>query len=113
MSVKLILIKKSSDFDKSRFKQKPYSNDLTRLRLAFGVNQNLPRFGFIVPKKNVKKVVVRNRIKRRLKAILAKHLGSIKPADVLFFPNSNVALKPFPYVEEQITRLLKIAKLWK
>lgn len=112
MTSKLILLKKDSDFSKPRFNKKPYSNNLMRVRVAFESNQNSPRFGFIIPKKVVSKVVERNRIKRRLKAILGKNQASIKPVDILIFPNKAIVYTPFMEVEKQTINLLKSANLW-
>lgn len=113
MRNKLILLKSEKDFGKFRLKSKLFTNSLMRIRVSFDPGQNFPRFGFIIPKKVAPKAVTRNRIKRRMKALLTKKLGNIIPADFLIFPNPQVASKPFEFIEAEVIKLLKAAKLWK
>jgi len=103
---KLHFIKNDADFKQFR-SSKSYSSSLLKIRVVRARNQNHPRFGFIVPKKLVPKVVKRNLIKRRLKAILQKHVSEYKPCDVLIFPQARLAEAQFTKIEEEIIKLLK------
>jgi ribonuclease P protein component len=112
MGNRLVLLKTDEDFNKARF-SKPYFSPLLKLRVATALNQNTPRFGFIMPKKVVPKVTDRNRIKRRLKNIIIKLQGRIKPIDILFFPQAAALKVKFNILEEQLSKLITQARLWK
>jgi ribonuclease P protein component len=83
-----------------------------RFRWYYPKNQNFPRFGFIIPKKAVKKVTDRNLIKRRLKSILSKHVSHIVPVDILFFPKPGTIKLKFPQLEEEVVGTLKKARIY-
>jgi len=109
---KLHLLKTEKDF--SAFRQsKSYQSRLLTLRVHFTANQNFPRFGFIVPKKVLPKVTQRNQIKRRIKSVLIKTQGKLKPADFLFFPRAGLVQVKFEQVETVVMQLFTDAKLWK
>lgn len=110
MGKKLVILKLENDFKQFR-SSKSFSDPNLRIRIK-SASQNTPRFGFIVPKKTVSKAVDRNKIKRRIKNILQKNLQSIKPADVLIFPNASINRKKFVEIENQVINLLKKAKVW-
>lgn len=105
------LLKTKSDFEKQRFK-KLYSDNLLRLRVA-NDRQNNFRFGFIIPKKVIAKVTDRNKIKRRLKVILLRFEKNIRPADLLFFPNTQSTKARFSDLGLATKNLLIKANLWK
>ena len=109
---RVITLKTEREF--AQFKQtRAFHSNLFRLRFTSRLNQNTPRFGFIVPKKTVNKVVDRNLIKRRLKGILAKNIEHLRIADVLIFPNKQAIKIPFAELEDQVIILFKKAGLWK
>lgn len=109
---KLILFKSEQDF--ANFRQsKSYQSEVLRLRVHFSVNQNFPRFGFIVPKKTMAKAIDRNLIKRRIKAVLIKYHGKLKPADFLFFPKTTALRVKFRDLESSICKLFTDTRLWK
>ena len=109
---KLNLLKHDRDF--SKFKgSRSYAGPSLRIRTVSTLNQNLPRFGFIVPKKILPNVTDRNIVKRRLKAILLKHQPRLKPWDVLFFPAKSALKKTFADLEAEVSQLFTHARLWK
>ena len=110
MKAKLIIFKQEAEFRKFR-QSKFYSSKFLKIRVRAG-NQNTSRFGFIIPKKIVPKVVARNKIKRRIKNILQKNLPSIKNQDVLIFPNAQTYRLTFKELEQQVINLLIKANLW-
>jgi ribonuclease P protein component len=78
------------------------------------LRNNLPlsRVAFVVSKKVSNKAVVRNKIKRRLRAVLREWLGEIKKGyDVIFFTQKGIEKKSFPELESEIEAILKETKL--
>ncbi|HEV8601189.1 MAG TPA: ribonuclease P protein component [Patescibacteria group bacterium] len=112
MAGKLALLKTDKDFAGLRG-SKFYNTAFLKLRWSFSSRQNSPRFGFIIPKKEVSKVVDRNKIKRRLKAILIKSLKQLSPADILIFPRKQILALTFTSLEQEVVKIFKSAKLWK
>lgn len=109
---KLALLKDKQDFEGFR-SSKSYQTSTIKIRVRESANQNLPRFGFIIPKKLVPKVVHRNLIKRRIKSILLKFLPKLRSTDVLFFPRPNARLQKFADLEHEIELIFSKARLWK
>ena len=108
---KLVILKTVADFEKFQ-KSRAYHNPLMRLRVAFN-NQNIPRFGFIIPKKVVPKVTDRNKIKRRLKGILRQNLEHMAARDLLIFPKKEALYLKYEQLNNETVKLLKQSKLWK
>jgi ribonuclease P protein component len=109
---KLVLLKSEEDFAAFR-KSRGFSSDHLKIRVHFRLNQNSPRFGFIVSKKTVANAVDRNLIKRRLKARLVKFSSRMQPVDVLLFPTKGlIKVKPRD-LEQVLEKLITDARLWK
>lgn len=108
----LEFLKTDRDF-KNFKKSKSYSSKFLKIRVHYSLNQNIPRFGFIISKKTLPKVVDRNKVKRRIKAFLARRVAKIMPADILFFPQASALKQPFAQVSSEIEGLFTQAKLWK
>ena len=86
-----------TDQDFAAFKAgKTTATKLLKIRVHYSLNQNSPRFGFIVPKKILPKVVDRNLLKRRIKSILQTSVKNLRPADILIFPSKNLLKLKFP-----------------
>jgi ribonuclease P protein component len=111
MAKKLIFLKTEEDFSNFKKSRSMASVNL-KIRWHVPLNQNHPRFGFIVPKKSVKKVADRNLIKRRLKSLLIKHLNGIRPLDILFFPKPGTIKLKFTDLERELMDSLKKAKIY-
>ncbi len=106
-------LKKKKDFERV-FKQgkgiregflflKMYKNDLSE-----------SRFGFIVSQKISKKAVVRNKVKRRLRAIIFKKLSKIKKGiDVVVITNIGIESQSFQEIEKNIDKILIRARCLK
>jgi ribonuclease P protein component len=109
---KLILLKKDADFAAFR-KSKSYNSELLRIRVHFQANQNVPRFGFIVPKKAVAKAADRNLLRRRIKALLTKAAPNMHPVDILIFPTKGLVKKKPMELQEILGKLFTQARLWK
>jgi ribonuclease P protein component len=111
MAKKLIFLKTEEDFSNFR-KSRSLTSANFKLRWHVPLNQNHPRFGFIVPKKSVKKVADRNLIKRRLKSLLTRHAQAIRPVDILFFPKPGTIKLKFSDLESELVGILEKAKIY-
>ncbi|NQV90636.1 ribonuclease P protein component [Candidatus Uhrbacteria bacterium] len=70
------------------------------------------RFAVVVGTKVSKKAVVRNRLKRQVRAIIHDRLTVITPGyDVLLFMKKEILEKDFKEIEGQVLQSLKKAKL--
>jgi ribonuclease P protein component len=70
------------------------------------------RFAVVVGVKTDKRAVVRNRIKRRVRAIIHEQLGNIRPGyDVCFFPKKTAFSLPADKLKMEVLDVLKKAKL--
>lgn len=108
----LVILRNQKDF--AAFKaSKSYQSKVLKIRVHHSLNQNIPRFGFIVPKKVLPKAVDRNLLKRRIKAILSRIHKDLKPADILIYPQATLLRKTFAQISEEIKNLISAAKLWK
>ncbi len=86
--------------------------DLT-LGIRFFPN-NLPvtRFTVVVGTKISKRAVVRNRLKRRIRGIVERKMGILKPGfDVLFLVKKETITQTHAQLVEQIERMFRRAKL--
>jgi len=108
---KLVTLQSERDFAHHKFK-KSLSSPALRVRVAQSPLA-FPRFGFIIPKKVMPKVTDRNKVKRRIKSIVAKNLDHIKPADVLLFPQKNSLKLYFLDLQTELLTDLKKLGLWK
>jgi len=104
-------LRKKTDLERVFKKGKGLKEDLLILKR---VKNNLEetRFGFIVSQKVSKKASTRNKVKRRLRALVEKKLNKIASgADVLIIVAPGIEKKDFWEIEERIDRLFKKAKI--
>lgn len=72
------------------------------------------RIGFVVSQKVAKKAVLRNRIKRRLRSLMAKRMQKIQTGlDLIFVALPGIAEKDYAYLETTLDKLLIKAKCLK
>ena len=107
-----VFLKSEQDFNAFRL-SKSYQSKLLKIRVHYSLNQNVARFGFIIPKKVVAKVVDRNLLKRRIKAVLLEDSKKVKPVDVLIFPQKALIKQTFAELQAELRELFTKAKLWK
>lgn len=85
--------------------------------LYFRVKKNLlnqTRFGFIVSKKVSRKAVIRNKIKRKLRALVRERLSKIKKGfDIAIVVNPTFKMVNFGSIEEVIEILFKKADVYR
>jgi len=72
------------------------------------------RFAVVVGTKVSKKAVVRNRLKRQVRAIVQENIPKIVPGhDILLFMKKEILEKDFFSIEEQVLQSFKKARLLK
>lgn len=71
-----------------------------------------PRVSFIVGHKVAKKAVMRNRVKRQLRASFGRHTKQIRAGlDIIVVPTPEIIHKKFSDIHEEVTRLLTKAHI--
>ncbi len=92
-------------------KGKNFHSDLIFLKIADITDKN-PCFTFVVPKKTVKKAVIRNKIKRRARDIIYKNLSLFKNGvgAIFFFKKGSEKLN-FPEFQKEIMAISKKSKI--
>ncbi|OGE73943.1 MAG: ribonuclease P protein component [Candidatus Doudnabacteria bacterium RIFCSPLOWO2_02_FULL_42_9] len=108
----LKFLKDDKDFAAFRT-SKSFQNRFLKIRVRYALNQNIPRFGFIIPKKVMPKVVDRNKVKRRIKSILVQSMSKVKGADVIFYPQKGLLKQDFQTLTHDVHELFTKARLWK
>lgn len=105
-------LKKRNDFDRVFKKGRKFKEDFLLLRVAKN-NFKKSRFGFIVSQKVSKKAVLRNKIKRRLRAIVKIKIPKTKEGlDVIIIANPGLEKKDFWELEEIVDNIFKKANLF-
>ncbi len=102
-------IKKRKDFEIIFKNSKSLRNGLFILKVAKNSLQT-SRFGFIVNQKVSKKAVVRNKVRRRLVAVVKDIEKNIKPGiDLVFIALSGIEKKEFLEIKEAVkTALVRV-----
>lgn len=114
MFVKKFRLRKNKDFE--RVWQKGEGYFLKEIGLKVKENDlDIPRFGFIVSKKISKKAVVRNKIKRRIRAIIREFFSEIiEGYDYVFFARPGIENLDFEELKDKVKILFnKLAKIKK
>lgn len=104
-------LKKRKDFELVFKKGKGFKGDFLFLKV-FKNNLEASRFGFIVSSKISKKAVIRNKIKRRLRAIVRQELPVLKKGvDVVVVANSGVENKDFQAIKKELSKVFISARI--
>lgn len=110
-------LKKKKDFEDVFKKGKGLKEGLLFLKVFFRssdskVENKKARFGIIIPQKVLKKATERNKLKRRIKAVLREKFLEIRPGfDFVIIPLSGIENKTFLEIKENLIRALKRAHL--
>ncbi len=108
MLLKVNRLKKNKDFERVFKKGQIFKEDFLVLKI-FPNNLKSSRFGFIVSQKVSKKAVLRNKIKRWLKAAILSQLKNgakiQKPADIVIIVRPGARIKDFPEIKEIIKKI--------
>ena len=103
---------KKEDFDDVFEKGVWVRGRLLSLRIKKTASALPPRIGFVVGARIAKKAVIRNRIKRQLRASFSKHIKKIKRGrDIVVVVTPDITRKNFTDIYEEITRLLTKAHI--
>ncbi|MFA5013611.1 MAG: ribonuclease P protein component [Candidatus Paceibacterota bacterium] len=106
-------LKKKKDFEKVFKKGASTKGAIFFLKAVFTQNQNT-RIGFVVSKKISNKAVVRNKVKRRLRAIMRKLILQIKDGYDMIIVASPIAKdSAISDMEKDITTIFKRSGLFK
>ncbi len=104
-------LRKDADIKRLFQKGKSVFDEICSLKYAPN-GMKYSRFAVVVGTKVSKKAVERNRIKRRVRAVLAKKVPCVPPGfDLAFMARKEAMTIPFPELEQRIARALKKAKL--
>ena len=111
MLPRLYRLTKNKDFERlAKAGQVNFSPEMMVKWLSNGLDNS--RFGFVVSKKISKSAVVRNQIKRRLRAIIYKKLEVIKPGyDIMILTKPAIQNLVFLDLEQKLLSLLIKARL--
>ena len=105
-------LKKKGDFDRVFKKGMKFKEDFLSLRIIKN-NSKKNHFGFIVSKKVSNKATLRNKIKRRLRAMVKRKLPKIKKGfDVVLVANPGLEKKDFWELEEILGAIFKKSNLF-
>lgn len=106
-------LKKRNDFDRIFKRGLKVKEDFLSLRAIRNDSKNNSRFGFIVSQKVSKKAVLRNKIKRRLRALVVTRLSKTKKGlDVILIANPGLEKKDFWELEEILDAAFRRANLF-
>ncbi len=90
-----------------------YRSNTLSLRVYSPPEGGLCRFSFVVPAKVAKGAVLRNKIKRRGRHIIAKKLLELRTGSWgVFLIGPALTHVPFPYFEAEVLKILKQANLF-
>jgi ribonuclease P protein component len=102
---------KSTDFQRVRRLGKTYAHPLVVLVALQNEAGGPPRFG-VAAGRSVGKAVVRNRAKRRLRAVLQPYITSVLPGwDVILLARRPILEAPFQQVQAAVSVLMQRAQL--
>lgn len=106
MLPKINRINKKKDFDEIFKKGKSIKDGFLIFKILEN-NSGKNRFGFIVSQKVAKKAVLRNKIKRRLRAVVGANMKNIKNgADIVLIALPGIEKKEFSEIQSSISKIL-------
>lgn len=104
-------LRSKKDFDDVFKKGKGFKEDFLYLKFADN-DLGFSRFGFIVSQKVSKRAVVRNRLKRAMRALVRTKMPKIKPGvDVVMIAISGLENKDFWELEAIFNKVFARAKI--
>lgn len=106
-------LKKKKDFERVFKEGKGFREDFLFFKIAKN-NSGINRFAFIVGKKLSRKATIRNKVRRRLSALVRQKLKNLKSGhDAIFLVFPGIEKKDFWEIEKTIDKLFAKAKLLK
>ena len=104
-------LRKKKEFEEVFKKGKGFKGDFLVLKILKGKLREA-RFGFVVSQKVSKKAVIRNKVKRRLRAIIKeKEKGFKKGFEIVIIALPGAEKKNFWEVKKTLEKLFKSAKV--
>jgi len=104
-------LKRKKDFERVFKERKKFKEDFLLLKFISN-NLNQSRFGIIISQRISKKATLRNKIKRRLRALLRLRLPKIKKGiDVVLVALPGLETQDFGEIEKTINKLFEKAKI--
>jgi len=112
MLPKVNCLKRKKDFERVFKEGKGFKEDFLFLKFYLN-NLKKSRFGIIVSQKISKKAIIRNKIKRRIRAVINSKLPKIKKGmDIVLVVLPGLETKDFWEIEDTINRLFEKAKIY-
>jgi ribonuclease P protein component len=100
-----------ADFAAVRQQGQRWRGDLLIINVMQRAAEGPPRFGFVVSRR-IGKAVARNRVKRRLRAIIRRHVsGLVGGYDVVIIARPGVSGASFAELNDAALDLLRLARL--
>jgi ribonuclease P protein component len=101
-------LKKDKDFELVFKRGEAFNGKFLFLKIRKRNNLEVSRFGLVVGTKISKKATIRNKIKRRLRNVIRKRLGDIKPGfDVIIGAKTGMVDKSYQEIKEELEGLLE------
>ncbi|MBI4050682.1 MAG: ribonuclease P protein component [Candidatus Doudnabacteria bacterium] len=114
MLPKVLRLVKSREFAQIYKNGERLSSPNLRIFYASKKNQNASRFGFVISKKQARKIAARNRIKRILRAHIAKLKSEIQPGfEVVFHGRPGILRLEGGEIRKELENLLKRGRIIK
>jgi len=104
-------LKDRADFSAVRERGQRWRSDLLILNALRRAPDDPARFGFVVSRR-IGKAVVRNRVKRRLRAAIRRHVADItRGYDVVLIARPGIGEASFAAIAETVAGLLRQSRL--
>jgi len=104
-------LKDRADFSAVRERGRRWRSDLLILNALRRASDGPPRFGFVVSRR-IGKAVIRNRVKRRLRAVVRRHVAEVtRGYDVVLIARPGSGEASFAALAEAVAVLLRHARL--
>ncbi|MCK5044233.1 ribonuclease P protein component [Candidatus Parcubacteria bacterium] len=104
-------LRSKKDFDRVFREGRGLKEDFLYLKFAKN-NSNFSRFGFIVSQKVSKRAVVRNRLKRALRALIRTRMPRVKKGvDIVLIAISGLENKDFWELENIVDKIFERTKI--
>jgi len=104
-------LKDRADFTTVRERGRRWRGDLLILNALQRAPDGPSRFGFVVSRR-IGKAVVRNRVKRRMRAVIRRHIAEMaRGYDVVFIARPGAGEASFASLADAVLDLLRVARL--
>jgi ribonuclease P protein component len=106
-------LKNKKDFDNVYKKGRKAASRFFLIKVKSN-QKDISRIGFVVSKKIVSKIVLRNKLKRKMREAIRLLIDKIKPGyDIIIIATTSASLKNYIEIEKDLKKLLKDRQLLK